>query len=53
MKKWLGPRGFTSPVCKIDLLVGDRYLNSMRSPEGQDFWIMGIYREILGQSGSL
>jgi len=47
MKKWLGPKGFTSPVCKIDLRVGGRYLNSMRSPEGRDFWSTGIYREIL------
>jgi len=46
-KKWWGPAGFTSPVCEIDLHVGGRYLNSMRSPEGQDFWSTGTYLEIL------
>jgi uncharacterized protein YndB with AHSA1/START domain len=47
MKKWLGPKDFTAPVCKIDLRVGGRYLCSMRSPEGQDFWSTGTYREIV------
>ncbi|RXA20855.1 SRPBCC domain-containing protein [Methanosarcina sp. MSH10X1] len=47
MKKWLGPKGFTTPVCQIDLRVGGRYLYSMRSPEGKDFWSTGTYREIL------
>ena len=45
-KKWWGPKGFTSPVSKIDLRVGGEYLSSMRSPEGQDFWSKGVFREI-------
>lgn len=45
--RWWGPKGFTSPVCKIDLRVDGRYLNCMRSPEGQDFWSTGVYREIV------
>jgi len=44
--RWWGPQGFTSPVCKIDLRVGGKYLNCMRSPEGQDYWSTGVYREI-------
>jgi uncharacterized protein YndB with AHSA1/START domain len=44
---WWGPKGFTAPVCKIDLRVGGRYHNCMRSPEGQDFWSAGVYREIV------
>ena len=47
MKKWWGPKDFTSPVCKIDLRVGGKYLYSMRSPEGQNFWSTGTYREIV------
>jgi len=43
---WWGPKGFTSPVSKIDLRVGGVYLNCMRSPEGSDFWSTGIFREI-------
>jgi uncharacterized protein YndB with AHSA1/START domain len=46
-KLWWGPRGFTSPVTKIDLRVGGKYLNCMRSPEGKDFWSTGTYREVV------
>ena len=45
--QWWGPKGFTSPVCKIDLRVGGKYLSCMRSPEGKDYWSTGVYREIV------
>ena len=45
--RWWGPKGFTAPVCTIDFRVGGKYLNCMRSPEGQDFWSTGVYREIV------
>lgn len=45
--QWWGPAGFTAPVIRIDLREGGRYLYSMRSPEGQDFWSTGEYREIV------
>ncbi len=44
---WWGPKGFTTPFCKIDLRVGGVYFNCMRSPEGKDYWSGGIYREIV------
>ena len=47
MMRWWGPKGFTCPVCRIDLRVGGAYLNCMRSPEGQDYWSTGVYREIV------
>jgi uncharacterized protein YndB with AHSA1/START domain len=47
LKRWWGPKGFTSPVSKIDLRVGGAYLNCMRSREGRDFWSTGVYREIV------
>jgi uncharacterized protein YndB with AHSA1/START domain len=43
----VGPKGFTSPVAKIDLRVGGVYLNCMRSPEGKDFWSKGVFDEIV------
>jgi len=46
LMRWWGPKGFTSPACKIDFRVGGKYLYCMRSPEGQDFWSTGTYREI-------
>jgi uncharacterized protein YndB with AHSA1/START domain len=47
VKRWWGPKGFTCPVSEIDLRVGGKYLSSMRSPEGRDFWSTGVYREIV------
>jgi len=44
--RWWGPKNFTAPFCTIDLRVGGAYLNCMRSPEGQDYWSTGIFREI-------
>jgi len=33
VKRWWGPKAFTTPVSKVDLRVGGTYLNCMRSPE--------------------
>ena len=46
VKCWWGPEGFTAPFAKIDLIVGGKYLFSMRSPEGVDYWSTGEYQEI-------
>jgi NADPH:quinone reductase len=45
--RWWGPKGFTTPFCKIDLRPGGTYLYRMRSPEGQDFWSQGVYRAVM------
>lgn len=47
MMRWWGPKGFTLPVCKIDVRPGGAYLYCMRSPEGKDYWGKGVYREIV------
>jgi uncharacterized protein YndB with AHSA1/START domain len=47
VKKWWGPKNFTAPTIKTDLREGGTYLWSMRSPDGQDFWSTGTYREIV------
>ncbi len=47
VRRWWGPRGFTTPFCTIDLHVGGVLLNCMRSPEGKDYWSTGVYREIV------
>src|SRR5512145_956811 len=46
-KLWWGPESFTAPACEIDLRVGGKYLACMRSPEGQDYWSTGVYRDIV------
>src|SRR5687767_7564343 len=45
--RWWGPRGFTAPVCNIDARPGGVFHCCMRSPEGQDFWSKGTYREVV------
>jgi uncharacterized protein YndB with AHSA1/START domain len=47
VKRWWGPKSFTVPIIKIDLRIGGKCLYLMRSPEGQDFWSTGTYREIV------
>jgi uncharacterized protein YndB with AHSA1/START domain len=43
---WWGPKDFTLAHCEIDFRVGGRYRFCMRSPDGEDFWVSGEYREI-------
>ena len=45
--QWWGPKGYTTPVCKIDFRVGGKFLNCMRGPDGVDIWSTGVYREIV------
>lgn len=47
IKHWWGPKDFTAPVVMIDFQVGGSYLYCMRSPEDQDFWSTGIYKDIV------
>ena len=47
MKKWWGPKGFTTPVLSADLRIGGAFRYCMRSPEGKDYWGTGVYREIV------
>ncbi len=47
VKRWWGPKSFTTPVCEIDLRPGGVVRSCMRSPEGRDFWSQGVYREIV------
>lgn len=45
--RWWGPKGFTSPTCKIDLRVSGKYLFCMKAPDGKEYWSTGEYREIV------
>lgn len=46
-QRWWGPKDYTCPFCEMDFRVGGKYLNCMRSPEGQEYWSTGVYREIV------
>ncbi len=47
LMRWWGPKGYTTPVAKIDFRVGGKFLNCMRAPDGKDFWSTGVYEEIV------
>lgn len=47
VKLWWSPKGFTTPVCRIDLRVGGKYHYCMLSAEGKEYWGTGTYKEIV------
>jgi uncharacterized protein YndB with AHSA1/START domain len=47
MQRWWGPNGFTMPYCTVDLRPGGVIHFCMRSPDGQDIWCKGVYREVV------
>jgi uncharacterized protein YndB with AHSA1/START domain len=47
MMRWRGPKGFTVSVLGHELRPGGAYRIHMRSPEGTDHWLRGVYREIV------
>jgi len=44
---WWGPKGWTLPVCKLDLRPGGVWHYCMRGPEGEESWGKATYREIV------
>jgi uncharacterized protein YndB with AHSA1/START domain len=48
LMRWWGPPDMDSPSAEVDLRVGGRYRFGMRRPpDGQPFFVTGIYREIV------
>lgn len=47
MARWAAPRGFSRGEASADVRVGGAYRACIRSPEGQDHWVHGEYREIV------
>ncbi|MBW0435646.1 SRPBCC domain-containing protein [Leptospira yasudae] len=45
--QWWGPKDFTNPVCEIDLRVGGEYRLTMRSPDGNDYPVKGVFLEVI------
>lgn len=52
LAKWWGPKGFTNPVCEIDLKVGGALHIVMQGPEGAVSChpMRGIFREIVPET---
>ena len=45
--QWWGPKGFTSPACKMDVRVGGKSLLCMKTPDGYEGWNAIEYHEIV------
>jgi uncharacterized protein YndB with AHSA1/START domain len=45
--KWWGPHTFTNPVCELDVRRGGAYRVVMRSTDGVDYPITGVYLEVV------
>ncbi len=45
--RWLGPKDFTTTFCQMDVQLGGTYRACIRSPEGTDHWMQGVYQEII------
>ena len=47
MAQWWGPQGFTNPVCEIDVRPGGALRIVMRAPDGAEYPMKGVFREVL------
>lgn len=47
LAQWWGPRGFTSPLCELDVRPGGSIRIDMLGPDGRYFLMGGEYREIV------
>lgn len=47
LAQWWGPKGFTNPVCELDVRPGGAILIHMTGPDGVVYPMKGVYREIV------
>jgi uncharacterized protein YndB with AHSA1/START domain len=47
VKRWWGPKVFTTPVVEMDVRPGGAYRFVMRSPEGDEYPMKGLYLEVV------
>ncbi len=47
LARWWGPRMFTVPVCETDPRPGGAFRIVMRSPDGVDYPLRGVYLEVV------
>jgi uncharacterized protein YndB with AHSA1/START domain len=45
--QWWRPRGFTNPVCELDVRPGGAIRIHMRGPDGTVYPMTGVYQEVL------
>jgi uncharacterized protein YndB with AHSA1/START domain len=47
LSQWWGPRGFTNPVCELDVRPGGAIRIHMRGPDGTVYPMTGVYQEVV------
>lgn len=50
MVRWWGPRIVKTPVCELDVRPGGKYRVVMRTADGMEYPITGVYREVVPPS---
>lgn len=45
--QWWGPKGFTTTVTELDLHPGGKWRYVMRGPDGTEYPVKGVFREIV------
>jgi uncharacterized protein YndB with AHSA1/START domain len=46
LAQWWGPRSITNEVCELDVRSGGAYRIVMRSPDGLEYPLKGVFREV-------
>lgn len=46
IKQWWGPAEFSCPFAETDFRIDGKYLFAMKTPEGNEMWTTGVYKEI-------
>ena len=47
LAQWWGPKGFTNPVCELDVRAGGAIRIHMRAPNGVVYPMTGVFEEIV------
>ena len=47
LQRWWGPKGFTNPVCEVDVRPGGAIRIHMRAPDGIVYPMTGVFHEIM------
>ena len=47
MRKWWGPKAFTTPFCEMDVRPGGALRVVMRGPDGVEYPMTGVFQEIV------
>lgn len=53
LRRWFGPRGWSLVECEVDLRVGGGFRFVLRSPDGKELGMRGVYREISSPARSV